>query len=92
MAMCVAGYFDCVNEPIVISNACISGVSALIVASRLIEAGNINIYWWAGGDLLTRFVVTGFQSFKSVSPEICNPYDNARDGFVIKGKPADLCW
>lgn len=83
MAMRVAGYFGCVNEPIVISNACISGVSALIVASRLIEAGKYKHILVAGGDLLTRFVVTGFQSFKSVSPEICKPYDKARDGLSL---------
>lgn len=83
MAMRVADYFGCVNEPIVISNACISGVSALIVASRLIEAGKYKHILVAGGDLLTRFVVTGFQSFKSVSPEICRPYDEARDGLSL---------
>ena len=83
MAMRVAGYFGCVNEPVVISNACISGVSALIVASRLIEAGKYKHILVAGGDLLTRFVVTGFQSFKSVSPEICKPYDKARDGLSL---------
>ena len=83
MAMRVAGYFGCVNEPIVISNACISGVSALIVASRLIEAGKYKHILVAGGDLLTRFVVTGFQSFKSISPEICKPYDKARDGLSL---------
>ena len=83
MAMRVAGYFGCVNEPIVISNACISGVSALIVASRLIEAGKYKHILVAGGDLLTRFVVTGFQSFKSVSPEICKPYDKTRDGLSL---------
>ena len=83
MAMCVAGYFGYVNEPIVISNACISGVSALIVASRLIEAGKYKHILVAGGDLLTRFVVTGFQSFKSVSPEICKPYDKTRDGLSL---------
>ena len=83
MAMRVAGYFGCVNEPVVISNACISGVSALIVASRLIEAGKYKHILVAGGDLLTRFVVTGFQSFKSVSPEICKPYDQARDGLSL---------
>ena len=83
MAMRVAGHFGCVNEPVVISNACISGVSALIVASRLIEAGKYKHILVAGGDLLTRFVVTGFQSFKSVSPEICKPYDKARDGLSL---------
>lgn len=83
MAARIADYLGCVNEPIVISNACISGVSALIVAARLIEGGKYKHILVAGGDLLTRFVVTGFQSFKSVSPEICKPYDQARDGLSL---------
>lgn len=83
MAERVAAYFHFTHEPIVISNACISGVSALVVASRLIEAGTYKHILVAGGDLLTRFVVTGFQSFKSVSPEICRPYDEIRDGLSL---------
>lgn len=83
MAERVAAYFHFTHEPIVISNACISGVSALVVASRLIEAGAYKHILVAGGDLLTRFVVTGFQSFKSVSPEICRPYDEIRDGLSL---------
>lgn len=83
MAGKVARHLGCVNEPIVISNACISGLSALIVAARLVEAGFYKQVLVAGGDLLTRFVVTGFQSFKSVSPEICRPYDSRRDGLSL---------
>lgn len=83
MAGRIAGYFGFVHRPIVISNACISGVSALIVAARLIEAGRFRHALVAGGDLLTRFVVTGFQSFKAVSPRRCRPYDRDRDGLSL---------
>lgn len=83
MAMRVAGYLGCTAEPIVISNACISGVSALIVASRLIDAKQYKHVLVAGGDILSRFVVSGFQSFKSVSPKVCRPYDQARDGLSL---------
>lgn len=83
MAVRIAACLGCMHEPMVISNACISGVSALIVASRLIEAGRYKHILVAGGDMLTRFVVTGFQSFKSVSPTICKPYDAARDGLSL---------
>lgn len=83
MAERIADYFGFAHEPIVLSNACISGVSALIVASRLIERGTYKHILVAGGDMLTRFVVTGFQSFKSISPEICKPYDETRDGLSL---------
>lgn len=79
----IASRLRCVNEPVIVSNACISGVSALIVASRLIEAGIYKHVLVAGGDMLTRFVVTGFQSFKSVSPTACRPYDRERDGLSL---------
>lgn len=83
MAQRVAAYFDCVNTPVLVSHACISGVSAIVTASRLIESGKYKHIIVAGGDLLTRFVVTGFQSFKSVSTEPCKPYDMNRDGLTL---------
>lgn len=79
----IAEYFHFTNEPVIVSNACISGVSALIIASRLIEAKRYKHIVVAGGDLLTRFVVTGFQSFKSISPVICRPYDAERQGLSL---------
>lgn len=83
MARRVVTYFGSSREPIVISNACISGVSALVTASRLIRQGVYKHILVSGGDLLTRFVITGFQSFKSVSPERCRPYDLKRDGLSL---------
>lgn len=79
----IASRLHCVHEPVIVSNACISGVSALIIASRLVEAGIYRQVLVAGGDVLTRFVVTGFQSFKSVSPTACRPYDRERDGLSL---------
>lgn len=71
------------NKPIVISNACISGVSALIVGQRLIAAGKYKHVLVAGGDLLSRFVVSGFDSFKSLSQTACRPFDKERDGLSL---------
>ncbi len=71
------------NMPLVISNACISGVSAIIVAARLIDEGIYRNVVVVGGDTMTRFVVTGFQGFKSVSGQVCRPYDEARDGLTL---------
>lgn len=79
----IAAYFGFQHNPIVISTACISGVTALITASRLIAEGAYTHLFVAGGDLLNRFVVTGFQSFKSISPEICRPYDKQRNGLSL---------
>ncbi len=67
----------------VVSNACISGVSALIYAKRLLEHGRYRHALVLGGDLLTPFVATGFEAFHSMSTSLCRPYDVARDGLNL---------
>ena len=63
----IGRYFGAANRPIIVSNACISGVSALIVGKRLIEAGVYGSVIVAGCDVLTHFITSGFKSFKSLS-------------------------
>lgn len=83
MAKRIASACGIAAQPIVISNACISGISALIVGTRLIEEKRYKHVLVVGGDLLTRFVVSGFRSFKSVSEKLCRPYDASRDGLSM---------
>ncbi|MBU0763731.1 MAG: beta-ketoacyl synthase, partial [Bacteroidetes bacterium] len=71
------------NKPIVVSNACISGVVAIIIASRLLREGRFQNVIVTGADILSEFVVSGFQSFKAISPEPCKPFDARRDGMSI---------
>lgn len=79
----IGRYFQAENRVEVISNACISGVSALIVAKRWIEAGKYKKVIVAGGDILSHFITSGFLSFRSISPNICRPYDAQRDGLNL---------
>lgn len=72
-----------VRAPIVISNACISGLSALIVARRLMKEGVCRHALVVGADLVGEFIASGFASFKSVSEAPCRPYDAARDGLTL---------
>jgi 3-oxoacyl-[acyl-carrier-protein] synthase-1 len=83
MATIIQHYFNSPNTPLVISNACISGVLAIIVAKRLLESGTYENIIVCGVDILTEFVVAGFQSFKAVSNSIAKPYDEARDGISL---------
>lgn len=71
----VARRLGITRPPVVVSNACISGVTALIVARRMILDGECAHVIVAGGDLLSEFVAEGFRSFKSLSPGPCRPYD-----------------
>ena len=79
----IAGYFGMISKPAVISNACVSGVTALHTASRLLETGYFENIVVSGIDFVTPFTVSGFESFKSISPEPCKPYDAKRDGLSI---------
>lgn len=71
------------SQPVIISNACISGVSAAIVAQRLIKASKYDNIIVAGGDEVTEFTTSGFLAFKSVSAHPCRPYDAERDGLSL---------
>ena len=66
-----------------ISNACISGVSALIFARRMILSGRYDNMIVVGVDVQNRFIISGFASFKSLSPELCRPYDSSRCGLNL---------
>jgi 3-oxoacyl-[acyl-carrier-protein] synthase-1 len=56
---------------------------AILIGSRLIKAGRYDHVIATGGDIVTEFVVSGFQSFQSLSPRPCNPFDAARDGLSL---------
>ncbi|MEJ7644390.1 MAG: beta-ketoacyl synthase N-terminal-like domain-containing protein [Chryseolinea sp.] len=84
---------------LVVSNACISGLMALLVGKRSIESGAADHVVVVGVDVLSRFVVSGFQSLHALSPQACRPFDAERQGLnlgecstavVITGKPEAL--
>ena len=79
----IARFFGNNNTPIVISNACISGVVAINFANDLLNSGAYDNAVVIGGDIATEFVVSGFQSFKSMSFGICKPFDAHRDGLNL---------
>jgi 3-oxoacyl-[acyl-carrier-protein] synthase-1 len=79
----IARYFNNQNQPLVVSNACISGVLAIILAKRLLEEDQYDTIIVSGADILTKFVISGFQSFKAISKEVAKPYDAKRDGISL---------
>ncbi len=83
MANQVAHYFGMKSAPLVVSNACISGVLAIITAQRLIRSGQYENVIVSGGDLVSEFTLSGFNSFKALSDEPCKPYDAARKGITL---------
>lgn len=82
-ARLIAGHFHFVHTPIVISNACISGILALVTAMRLLRSGSYDTAVVAGADVISRFVLSGFGSFQAISPGPCRPFDRSRDGINL---------
>ena len=68
------------TKPIVVCNACVSGLSAQLLANHLLSA---NLYDYAivvGAEVQSKFIVSGFQALKAVSEEPCRPFDIERNG------------
>ena len=86
----IAGFFGNTNPPLVVSNACISGAAALIAAQRELRAGRCDHVIVVAADMLSRFVISGFQSFKALSQEVCKPFDRDRCGLNLGEAAATL--
>jgi len=82
-AKLVADCLGFANAPIVISNACISGIMAILTGMRLIKSGQYENVVVAGADEITKFVLSGFQSFQAISAEPCKPFDADRTGITL---------
>jgi len=82
-AKVISDFLGFANEPIIVSNACISGISAMILAKRMIVNGMFENAVIVGADIVSRFIVSGFQSFLSLSNEPCKPFDAKRDGLNL---------
>ena len=79
----VAKHFKFISEPIVVSHACISGLVAIITAMRLLQSGKYDHAVVAGADIITKFILSGFQSFQAISAEPCKPFDGKRNGITL---------
>lgn len=69
--------------PVVVSHACVSGITALLYGQRLLESGRYKQAIVVGADRFTRFVLSGFQSFQAVADGPCRPFDADRKGINL---------
>ena len=83
LAQKIADFFGFKTKPIVISNACVSGVMAISVAKNMILAGKYKDAFVIAGDEISEFVVSGFNSFQAIGSEPCKPYDKNRNGINL---------
>lgn len=76
-------HFGFFNRPLVLSNACISGLLGIIMAERLVAQKQYKHVLVCGGDILSAFTLSGFKSFNALSPEPCRPFDADRIGINL---------
>jgi len=79
----VANYFGFQNQPVIVSNACISGVMAIVTGMRLLRSMAYENAVIAGADVISAFIMSGFESFKALSPQLCRPFDQSHDGLNL---------
>ncbi|OFX76326.1 MAG: hypothetical protein A2X12_03000 [Bacteroidetes bacterium GWE2_29_8] len=82
-AKVIGDFFNSPNSPLIVSNACISGVLGLLLAKRVIDMGLYDNAVVIGADIVSKFIVSGFQSFLSLSSLPCKPFDKKRNGLTL---------
>ncbi len=79
----IQNFFGFKLQPIIVSNACISGGLAVAIAKRFIQAGKFDNTLVVAGDLVSDFVTSGFQSFQALSKLPCRPFSKTRNGISL---------
>jgi 3-oxoacyl-[acyl-carrier-protein] synthase II len=64
------------------STACAAGNYAIGYGYDLIRLGRADIVFVGGSDAFSRISFTGFNQFKAVAPERCQPFDKNRKGMM----------
>ncbi|RWY49406.1 beta-ketoacyl synthase N-terminal-like domain-containing protein [Mucilaginibacter gilvus] len=82
-AKLIADHFGFTSQPLVISNACISGLMGIITGKRLILSGEYDNVVITGADEISKFILSGFGSFQAISSGPCKPFDIGRDGITL---------
>lgn len=86
----LGGFFKSKHTPLVVSNACISGLLALIIGGRLLEHKKYRQIIVCGGDIVSEFTLSGFKSFNALSATPCKPFDAARAGINLGEAAASI--
>lgn len=83
LAKNVADFFGFQTQPIVVSNACVSGILAVSVAKRMIQSELYDNVFVVAGDEVSEFVLSGFNAFQAMSELPCKPYSKNRTGVSL---------
>lgn len=79
----IENYFNLKNKILIVSNACISGSLAIEIARRQLQNDTYERAIVIGTDEVSKFILSGFESFQAVSDSICKPFDKDRNGINL---------
>ncbi|MFH6997963.1 beta-ketoacyl-[acyl-carrier-protein] synthase family protein [Flavobacterium sp. FlaQc-57] len=83
LAKNISNFFMFKTQPIVVSNACVSGILAVSVAKRMIQSELYDNIFVVAGDEVSEFVLSGFNAFQAMSDLPCKPYSKNRTGVSL---------
>ncbi len=83
LAGVIKDFFKFQKPPVVLSNACVSGLMAVSVGKRLMENDSCNEVFIVSGDIVSAFTLSGFDAFKAYSDKPCKPYSKYRNGITL---------
>lgn len=76
-ALGVTGFISTINT------ACSSSVNSIILGTRMIQAGMLDVVVAGGADALTKFTINGFNSLMILDKTPCRPFDASRAGLNL---------
>jgi len=79
----IAREFGLTGPALMFSTACAAGNYAIGYGSDLIRTGRADLVLAGGSDAFSKVAFTGFNQFKAVAPEKCQPFDLNRKGMMV---------
>jgi len=79
----IADYLKADDFVSTVSTACSSASNAIMLGTRMIKNGLLDVAVVGGTDSLSRFTVNGFYSLGILDKEQCRPFDETRAGLNI---------
>jgi 3-oxoacyl-[acyl-carrier-protein] synthase II len=79
----IAKAFGLTGNAFMVSTACAAGNYAIGYGYDLIRLKRADVVICGGADAFSRISFTGFNQFKAVAPEKCQPFDRNRKGMMV---------
>lgn len=79
----IAKDLKCYGPNLTFSTACAAGNYAIGFSFDLIRSGRAEVMLAGASDPFSRIAFTGFNQFKAVAPERCQPFDKNRKGMMV---------